>query len=446
MKAIQRGATQIRDKEKVSLCVGLDYGTDTVKCILSAAVGSRRKRSHHVIKIDNRALFPSVLWEGDGEVGIGKSFKRLRLARRSAKVHLRCLAGMEPCPRCYQDTQLDPEIISWAIVAYCAKQVRDQVEHLYPARVCAVDWARVEWQMGVPLDSTHRKSLLDLFRDVLWRAIHGGDAVTRKMKLDHLLAAYETVRSLHCPPPEDSNCCVIPEAVVAANAFLQLHRRTLELGLYGVCDIGAGTLDIAFFRYHPDGDRPIVCYDTSCTRVGGDNFAQLLAHEKMRCDRNLDPQEAFGLACKELARGAVKKHSHLFDVNAAFAKDVYAAIKRGFRVALKKSYEKEKVWDRWRNLKLVIIGGPRDIPGIAETLLQKIPTGHPPTDFAPELLRVKMAELDGMTELHGIAYGLSIPRGEYDDYWHPEEVEPADIARLDASEAPSINDPSDNIN
>jgi len=417
-------------KTPVRLTIGMDFGTSTIKCMISYAVAERGARQWTVVPIDGLDCFPSAVWESRGRFFMGtRPSTGAAKTYRSVKACLRCgLIAGEPCRRCFEASSLSAEAVSWALLSYCCNRARDYVASKFPGFEYSIDWGRdVEWNMGVPLDGMEQESLRVLFRDLLWRAVHYGEAIDRqRMEVADVVSAYNAIRTERCPSPQSSNCFVFPEAHVAVTAF-RTAERNLEAGLYFICDAGAGTTDITFFRYAPQASRQIVFYGSACTRIGGYHFAVALAdHLGWRTGVD-DPEEAILRASATLEGGL--EHVDLGDVDHVGRPHIFAAcyemLCEGRRCALGRAAEKEKpLWPRWRNLAGTVIGGGSLIPGVVKTCTERIRTGGWKQDIVPDHVSLRLTKELGKYQLHGIAYGLSVPAAYHEDYWRPDVQSP----------------------
>ncbi len=426
-------------KTPVDLTVGLDFGTSTVKCVVQAAVGERRRRERHVIPVHGKRLFPSIAWEWDGGLTIGRCPHPDAHCYRSVKVCLRCpLLPDEPCRRCFDNSDLTAEVVSWAMLSHSLASIRRHIKELYPEQEYSLDWRKnVEWNMGVPLDGLEQQALRGLFRDLLWKAVHFGDGIAETTPCADLVDRYTRLEGEHCPPRHSSNCFVLPEADVAVNAFLEAQRN-IENGLYFICDVGAGTTDISFFRFDQNGVRPIVFYGTSSTRIGVDDFASVVAERLERSTSHKRRDSMLAEAHKMLVEGLDKVDLGPSESNGQLAafRRVYKRLEKGRKKAFGRAWSKERCWEHWKGLRAALIGGGKSVPGVDMVVRQAFSYGNPQEAIAPDMIPLRIPVLPGATELHGIAYGLSIPVAEYYEHWAPDEV-----AEMAQSEVP-YDDPS----
>ena len=97
-------------------------------------------------------------------------------------------------------------------------------------------------------------------------------------------------------------------------------------------------------------------------------------------------------------------------------------MEEGRRRAFGRAWTKESVWAHWKGLRGVVIGGGAGLPGVASIAAQPLSYGNPREVITSEMISLRIEPLPGATELHGIAYGLSIPLAEYERHWPPGEV------------------------
>jgi len=142
-------AKPIATKTEVKLTVGLDFGTSTLKCIVFAQIGDRRREERFVVAIDGLGLFPAVCWEQDGILFTRKRPPKLDREFRSPKACLRCEILEEEYPdSTYRDSGYSPSAISWALLSYCIGSIRAQIRQRFPAETYEFDWRKdVFWNM-----------------------------------------------------------------------------------------------------------------------------------------------------------------------------------------------------------------------------------------------------------------------------------------------------------
>lgn len=409
-------------KTEIKLTIGLDFGTSTVKCIVFAQIGDRRLPERFVLPIDGLALFPAICWERDGELFIGKRPPEADREFRSPKACLRCEILDEEYPdTTYKESGCPPSAISWAILSYCVDRIRNQILERFPADSYVFDWRRnVYWNMGAPLDGMKHEHLRRYFAGLLWLSVnHGFEWSAQSTPSAGLSGLYEKVMRSYPPPLEDSdgfvnanNCFVFPEAHVAVNAFLLLGGN-LDDGLYFTCDVGAGTTDIAFFRYARAGERPVIFYDTSSTFAGGDDIVRALS-KIMGEDPEASNQRLIqGLTNEELA------------CLSASLEILRKKITEGRHRAFGQAYSKEREMEVWkREMRgAAVLGGGSRLADIRRHCVRPLRTGMGGETIRVVDIPLRRAMPPNATEIHSIAFGLSIPPTQFYSHWRPDEVE-----------------------
>ncbi len=415
-------AKPIPTKTEVKLTVGLDFGTSTLKCIVFAQIGDRRREERFVVPIDGLGLFPAVCWEQDGILFTRKRPAKVHREFRSPKACLRCEILEEEYPdSTYRDSGYSPSAICWALLSYGIGSIRAQIRQRFPAETYEFDWRKdVFWDMGAPLDGMKHEHLRKDFAALLWLSVnHGLEWPSESTPCAGLSGQYEAMRH-NCPPPvKDSggfvhadNCFVFPEAHVAVNAFL--HRGgNLEPGLYFTCDVGAGTTDIAFFRFAPSAERPVVFYDTSSTFAGGDAIARELSRIY-----DLDSETANQSIIRGLTDEQVAALSGSLET-------LREKITQGRRTAFGRAYVKERRMETWkREMRgAAVLGGASQLPGIRRHCTDPLRTAVECEFIMVADIPLRKALPPDATELHRIAFGLSIPPTQFYEHWRPDQVD-----------------------
>jgi hypothetical protein len=411
----------ISPKTEVKLTVGLDFGTSTIKCIVLAQIGDRRREDRFVVPIDGLCLFPAVCWEHDGRIFTRKRPPSVYREFRSPKACLRCeILGEDYPDPTYRDSGYSPSAISWVLLSHCVRDLRHQIRERFPVGEYQFDWQEdVFWNMGAPVDGMKHEHLRKHFAELLWLSVnYAFDRSSEGKPCAGLSDRYEALNRDFPPPIEDSdglvyagNCFVFPEAHVAVNAFLHL-RGNLDPGLYFACDIGAGTTDIAFFRFAPRVERPVVFYEASSRFAGGDAIARELSRIE-----GLDLEAANQKIMQGLS------NEELVALSSALER-LRKEIDEARRVAFGLAYNKERQMHTWKEQMqgAAVLGGGANFPEIRRQCVA------PFTPVEGETIRVadiplRKAMLAGATELHRMAFGLSIPPTQFYPYWRPDQVE-----------------------
>lgn len=421
-------------KTEVKLTIGLDFGTSTIKCIVFAQIGDRRRPERFVLRIDGQSLFPAICWERDGQIFIREKPPGNCLEFRSPKACLRCEILNEEYPDpTYRESGCSPSAISWAMLSYCIDKIRSQIQERFPADSYTFDWCKdVFWNMGAPLDGMKHENLRKNFAGLLWLSVnHGFKWSSFSASSIGLHELHETVKRNYPPPLQDSdgfvyadNCFIFPEAHVAVNAFLYLGGN-IDPGLYFACDVGAGTTDIAFFRYAPNAERQVIFYETSSTFAGGDNIARDLSRLK-----EIDT----AMANQRIIQGLTEDDLSVLSNSLA---NIRSKISNGRHKAFGRAYTKEQKMETWRRhfRGAAVMGGGSQIGNLRKYCVAPLTTGNGyETIRVDDIPLCKKMPVDA-TELHQIAFGLSIPPTQFYNYWRPDEVEPTQYP------TPTVYDP-----
>lgn len=393
--------------------VGLDYGTCWTKAILYVAphTGATRRVA---LDIFGAKLLPSIVGETSGQVIFGEAASRAPMVHRSLKMRLRKAALEQDLGRCAPGSSLPVAALVWGFLSRAVDDIQRQVDQAVPER----DGRKIEWHLGVPL-AEGQEPLEQAFADMLFRAVHGPRGVVREdMPASELLEAYRTAARVPTPAPEHSDCLVFAEAAVAVNA-VQLRRGQLEDGKYFVCDVGAGSLDTAFFWYGNRADRPINFYGTSCRPVGGDAFFEVTKEIIRKESRTALGAEALHTEAERRLHRSQYRHD-----DGCF-KPVLERCKRGRSRAFGLARRKEQL-ARWEDEPITgfLVGGGAKMPGVRQTCLGPLETGVGDRTARVHARELELVDVSGATPLHWIASGLSIPVHEFEPYYPPEDVDP----------------------
>jgi len=407
--------------DKLRFVVGLDFGTSTIKCIV--LVIFPKKREHRLVQIDGLPLFPSCVWQKADDLIFGHRPQTFDSFFRSIKVCLRSMACPEMSLPTFNAADMDQApVLAWALLTYAARKVVEWMKVNYPQVKYAYDICRdVSWNMGVPLDAINEERPRELFLRILYCAIL--EAVTTPQSPSRFSFSRRRFHSLRdsklSQVKQESgfayieNCFIFCEAHVAVNAFLNMEGN-IDDGLYFVCDVGAGTTDVAFFRYTTATycPRQISFYDSSSTAAAGDNFLELEMREAMRSNPSLTTDAAFQLAQQRMRAGQFcSGYSEIYN-------KIHNAVLAGFR----RSLPKERNFEQWkRGLEeqggAAVFGGGSQIHGVPEACSRTL------DGITPGFVSMKKKlPLREMTELHRIAFGLATPAIEFYESWPPTDV------------------------
>jgi hypothetical protein len=397
-------------KVPVRVCVGLDYGTSSTKVVIRAREGNTP--AIWAPRLFGEACYASTVSYRAGDIQFGPPPRGKWEVRRSLKVRLRdaALRRRPRQPVSLGERSVGIDLLVWGYLRHVVCEIKAQLAKRYPSKRYSVE--SVEWHLGVPLDQ-RQLPVERVFRDVFFRAVHSdSEALKRRVSLAALEEAYAGVRLKSCPPEGKSDCFVRAEAAVAVNSVMQ-DQGVLEDGKYLICDVGAGTIDIAFFWFGSRAERPITFYGTACKPYGGDAFFRVVKAALGRGSTK-SPEKLHAAALKQLHGGALSSEQ-FSDILQGMSR----ARSRGFGLAMG-----IESMDRWDDVTAFVIGGARHMPGVTLTCGADLRTGVGKNKVPVFHRSLALSGVKGATDLHWIAYGLSVPIHEFHDYESPEEAQP----------------------
>lgn len=430
--ALKGLAQQLQGKAPVKrktarVVVGFDFGTSTTKVVVAIDRGEGHERQ--ALPLFGEPLFPSVVaLHPGGHVELGAPPELSRSPQdldargvrvvRSLKMRLReALLDGQPERHVDHFPVVPIAAVVWAYLVRVVAEVERQLVALLPD----AEWDRhVVWHLGVPMSGSRHSRLEQAFRELLYRAVHYPDRaeLPPHLSVADVARRYAEAVRLPCPPPATSDCLAFAEAAVAVSA-IQLQRR-LEPGHYFICDVGAGTTDLAFFWYsHLAQDTPVNFYSTECEPCGGDRFFKALLEVLRRTSRRplTDEQAHAEVRARLHARGASSQRE--LDPFLPILDQLALARRRAFQVALRR---KEEI-DNWRQVTGFLVGGAAAMPGVRDRLRQGLETFVKGDEISVYLRPLDLHhEIQGATPLHWIALGLSQRSQTMEAYSPPEST------------------------
>lgn len=217
----------------------------------------------------------------------------------------------------------------------------------------------------------------------------------------------------------------IPESVAQVASYLESLQR--QHGLHALIDFGAGTTDVSIFNLTPD-DK-LYWYSSSNISTGGrsleDGVACIL--------ESADSGEKADLGTVNLVLGQLenpyKKATIAFDENEvcklldSHLISIYTLSKPTWGAA----GDKLRDSDRWKEVKVFKGGGASSFQGLDEVFQVPVGWGHGNKGINYDVIRVpepnnyqsgRFAPFIGLS----VAYGLSIPGPQLQDYVLPKDT------------------------
>jgi hypothetical protein len=322
----------------------------------------------------------------------------------------------------------------------------------YLANVIAQINERVREHHGSDVDLSYNTAApMDVFQALDGRAFYEhalflaeklaqtGD-VKQGVELQRLRYLYNWLSTDNPALPEESDRRTFVVAETRAGMFTFSDPRTAETGRYALIDIGAGTTDMSIFLYDRESAQ-VSFYSASVCVAGGDRvdqFVLALAQQGLPKDRSpaewLDRIRIAKHSDEhgEDARREIGDHinTNLFDRAAASVGtelfDHYT--KRVWSIA----YDKDRGPDRWKGLRMFLIGGGSNIRGLEAGLTASPWKGQVPSPeivalHLPDRIGCNGGDLDDAGIAHYqhllmVAHGLSRPFRELSDYAKPPEI------------------------
>jgi hypothetical protein len=328
---------------------------------------------------------------------------------------------------------------------YLANLMTESMECLQGTRLFQGK-ARLSYNVAAPLDMTQRPAMQDSFERTLYRAWCMGGRVPQGISVAHAGELLASAEKRPLPSEEERFTFVRPETHAAMLGYA-LSGRALP-GLYMSADVGAGTTDIAAFRYFGEGDAPrdVAYYSAKTDLVGCDDIDRATLGLVRRTAGTLDVADLELLAEIRTAKHDVGGGSlriagtelNLRDIEGGSA-DVLDRIANHYRKTWGRAFVSRKEnAQAWRVLHVLLIGGGNKLPFIArlfearnpseqcghvikriETIPVKLPMGNISVIGATGATKEQLAESE---HLLTVAYGLAYHCGETSGYWLPHEV------------------------
>ena len=208
--------------------------------------------------------------------------------------------------------------------------------------------------------------------------------------------------------------------------------------------MGAGTTDVAIFRYCRDlGKRDVAYYHAASCLLGADDIDLAIAGVlRDRCARRPEVSQAL-LAAVRAAKHEFSQEDGMKVLGRRLsavevhqgARSVVEGIFEHYRRTWARGYMKEPRGDRWHDLTVLLIGGGNGLPFVSFRF-----NGNPSQNHGGVIQRIELRRIDlpGDVSVVGqsraepvdryaplltVAHGLAFHRGENPEYFTPHEVE-----------------------
>ncbi len=434
----QSPKTATRPKRKRSLPrrryhLGLDWGTSTTKLVLRDYDSPRGELGvAYVLRPagDSGYRYPSTIAYDDGKVFFGDVAEKRRDSCASWWVSLKAqfaLGAASPdLPATLTVTDL--AVLSLAhtmrIGMLQANRLAEAIKHE----------ARFSVTVGVPVveleEPLARNEYLTAVRTAFTLAVREKVDV-QGIEVNEALALLETARttvaSADARRPSTNEVTfnwLRPE--LAAGMYWSFRSPTIDKGLYGGVDIGAGTTNAVFFRIHHRqvGEQLIdkgalSFYGGACKPPGMDAIDEVLAAETGQSPAAIRGQEA-GLLGRPALLAASRRHI-----------DGYV---KTYKAAFSEGYRKEARQSSWNKLNIILFGGGSKLKAVRKAMAappwrnlnapRLVETLGCPPDLCelPTRPRAEGAPFAGDPTFLLVAYGLAVHYLDFPPYRLPSEV------------------------
>lgn len=460
------------EQEKVLLNVGLDYGTSSTKVVI-----------RDLLKSKSIVLFFDEPWEGlpkfavpstvsvqDDNLYFGRRAELASSGRkfRSLKVCLGCQMGLMPCRGCEPErTRYSLPIGSFAIMSKSSTILRVPSESLVVAYVSYIMKRTYEWiekqyanaqtsvtfNVSAPLDQLNITEAEKLYNHLFYLAEKLARNVDQGVSISQWMVLYDEAkrRFSYLPEQSDRNVFVQPETVAAVMPYTK--SVAAEEGLYAIVDVGAGTTDVSFFRLGPFLPRQLSFYFAKTHPVGGDDMDSEIANwvaDALRCGgiAELDGGlkrlvDLISISKHRLSSGGgmqLQLNTRSIRVDGSDIQDIcigsLQSIYDTYEQAWLGAYKKEDRMSRWKDYKVVFLGGGSRLENVQRRVLR------PPREFIRRTDAVKVLPQDDVMVLPSfqkadiekdldflcVAYGLSFPQVDFNQVRFPRRVDPLEPA------------------
>ena len=257
----------------VDMVIGIDFGTRFTKVAVSDgrqrqvwADDSRQKLIPSIIHVapnGNVISYPSPELPGSEKI----EYLKMLLAESSDRVFRSVRQSVYGKPI---EGLVRP--LAAAFLSGLIRHVRASVIRRRPD----LEQRSVSWFVNVGVPVQHYDANMDAFREVAAVAFHWSQRDLTKYKVDDLKAAYDQIAgALDC---NSSPAQVVPELTAAIHQLIRDPNR--EDTLYGLVDVGGGTLDGAIFHVNRSGiGRPLRIHAARVEQCGTIAVSRMMVAE-----------------------------------------------------------------------------------------------------------------------------------------------------------------------
>jgi hypothetical protein len=297
---------------------------------------------------------------------------------------------------------------------------------------------RWTYNMAAPLDMVEVGGVGEAFEKVLYFAHQIQDKVRQGIGVEEAKDLVNKVSgsTTEIPGREVRQTFVIPETHAAMVGYIISGKA--EPGLYAAIDVGAGSTDVAIFRYCSElAERDVAYYAARTTLLGGNGIDSAI------CQLLKDQQAELLVS----VRYAKHKFDEMGEMVVGAERLGHEVVCRAVELVLEKlfthyrqtwgyGYEKENKPPRWEHLNLLLLGGCSRLSFVRQRLAQNPSEAlnyivkhidHRSVELPQNIKVVGQSEgidVNSYADLLTIAHGLSFHIAENPEYFTPKEVDP----------------------
>lgn len=429
-----------KNKEKIYIQVGLDFGTSATKVVFSQ-LGKRPFRvlnfNHNLPHVPSYCI-PSIGCVGEnGGLLLGVSAARALLNQEwdTGLQRLKVVVAgkydnsfRDPLTeekyyhhfRAHKKNPVDPEMLTAVFLAYVIRNTRRIIMRLPEYRGYDLDFA---FNICMPIDHFENKNLKQIFERTFTWAELIEDQWSKNDK------GFNPLNSVHFLKDRSLNreqkVFAVPEAVASfASYLISLRKRK---GLHAIIDLGAGTIDLSICNLFLDRDgiknywyaaRNLPRGTIRIERALALNIIQV--YEQKSCTLNDIYECLNGLSstCKQDIGS--QKNKGMIDV-------VYQELcnlrgSKEYKQTWGSAYKKLKKDVMWKDVEIFVCGGGSNLPQV-DNAFSKPWWEHLKTEYRVSKLPVpdnyEPGNSEAPFERMSVAYGLAIPFPQLDDFTLP---------------------------
>ena len=454
--------------------VGIDFGTCSTK-VFMRDISARQAYAcafGNALEEFGPFCWPSTVRIDEGRLFFGIPAEQMKTGRaiRSFKLCIACerrFFDSQDCParQCnhsnYQTGRFDlgddgtrRTFQAWELACLYLANLMNTVTQECAGEMPFDENCRWTYNMVAPLDMVEVSGVGEAFEKVLYFAHQIQDKVRQGIGVEDAKDLLNKVSgsTTEIPGREVRQTFVIPETHAAMVGYIISGKA--EPGLYAAIDVGAGSTDVAIFRYCSESaERDVAYYSARTVLLGGN------AIDRAICEL-LEKHKQAEISLHELLVN-VRYSKHTFDqmgemvvgaehlgheVVCRVVEPVLEKLFTHYRQTWGCGYMKENKPYRWEDLNLLLLGGCSRLSFVQRKLTQNPSSAlhyivkhiNPRSAQLPRNIKVigpsERVDINRYADLLTIAHGLSFHIAENPEYFTPKEVPPLPVRPVIADE------------